>query len=74
MLQESSRNTIRKDILHAVDSGNHTCMVVDDVGNSGNATLNMQVSGMRIKLLKNSFMSRALCMYVYTYRCPGVPF
>ena len=43
--QQSSRNSIRKDILHAVDSGNHTCMVVDDVGNTGNATLNMEVSG-----------------------------
>ena len=45
VLQQSAQASITRDILHSVDSGNHTCMVVDGVGNSGNATIEMRVSG-----------------------------
>ena len=31
VLQQSSLESVMKDILHAVDSGNHTCTIVDDV-------------------------------------------
>ena len=37
-----------KDILHAVDSGNHTCTVVDDVGNTGSSAVELLVSGTNV--------------------------
>ena len=46
VLDQSSNDTIAKDILHSRDSGNHTCSVTDDVGNTGNATFNLHVYGM----------------------------
>ena len=46
VLQQSAQESIMKDVLHAVDSGNHTCTVVDDVGNIGNSTVEILVSGM----------------------------
>ncbi len=45
VLQQSAQQSIMKDILHAVDSGNHTCTVVDDVGNTGSSTIELLVSG-----------------------------
>ena len=45
VLQQSAQQSIRKDILHAVDSGNHTCSVEDDVGNTGSSTIELLVSG-----------------------------
>ena len=45
VLQQSSQNSVTETVLHAADSGNHTCMVVDDVGNTGSAALEMIVSG-----------------------------
>ena len=45
VLAQSSQGLVRRDVLHAVDSGNHTCSVVDDVGNTGSATVEVQVSG-----------------------------
>ena len=45
VLQQSSQPLIMKDILHAVDSGNHTCTIVDDVGNIGSATIEIRVTG-----------------------------
>ena len=45
VLQQSAQQSIMKDILHAADSGNHTCTVVDDVGNTGSATMEIIVSG-----------------------------
>ena len=50
VLQESAQELIMKDVLHSVDSGNHTCTVVDDVGNTGNATVEVLVSGRLNKL------------------------
>ena len=40
-----------KTVLHAVDGGNHTCAVEDDVGNTGNSTIEMLVSGIIINRL-----------------------
>ena len=42
-----SQNTgaILQDILHSVDSGNHTCYVLDYVGHSGSASIEMVVTG-----------------------------
>lgn len=37
---------IRKNALHSVDSGNHTCSVLDYVGRTGDATVQLLVSGM----------------------------
>ena len=37
------------EVLHSVDSGNHTCTVMDDVGNVGNSTIEMGVSGTLVK-------------------------
>ena len=45
VLQQSSQRDIVGTVLHARDSGNHTCSVVDSVGNYGSATLEMKVSG-----------------------------
>ena len=45
ILSQQTQHRIERDILHSVDSGNHTCTVTDDVGNSGSATLEMSVVG-----------------------------
>lgn len=45
VLQQSSQKLISKDVVHSVDSGNHTCTVVDDVGNTGNSTVEIRISG-----------------------------
>lgn len=45
-VQGQTENTIEKNILHSVDSGNHTCTVTDDVGNTGSATYEVRVTGM----------------------------
>lgn len=46
MLRQSSREEITTDVLHSVDAGNHTCTVMDHVGHTGNATIEIQVSGL----------------------------
>ena len=45
ILQQTTRPIVERDILHAVDSGSHTCTVTDDIGNTANATITMTVSG-----------------------------
>ena len=45
VLSQLSSSVVEKDIVHSIDSGNHTCMVQDDVGNSGSASIVMQVVG-----------------------------
>ena len=45
VLQQSSQVLVTKNILHSVDSGNHTCMVVDDVGHIGSSTVEIRVEG-----------------------------
>jgi len=45
-VQGQTESTIEKNILHSVDSGNHTCTVTDDVGNTGSATYEVHVTGM----------------------------
>lgn len=50
MLKQSSQESITSTLLHSADSGNHTCTVIDDVGNTGSATVEMLVSGMTILL------------------------
>ena len=49
VLQQSTQQLIMKEILHSVDSGNHTCIIVDDVGNVGSATIEIRVTGMNIQ-------------------------
>ena len=49
--QQSNQESIMKTVLHAVDGGNHTCAVEDDVGNTGNSTIEMLVSGIIINRL-----------------------
>lgn len=45
VLQQSAQEVIMKTIVHGVDSGNHTCTIVDDVGNTGSATIVIRVTG-----------------------------
>ena len=45
VLSQQSSSVVEKEIIHSIDSGNHTCMVQDDVGNSGSASIVMQVVG-----------------------------
>ena len=45
VLQTPKDNVVEKTILHAADSGSHTCTVTDDVGNTGNATVVVTVTG-----------------------------
>ncbi len=46
VLQQSAQDVIMKNALHSVDEGNHTCNVVDDFGNTGNSTFEIEVTGM----------------------------
>ena len=41
-----STPTLTELTLHSIDSGNHTCAVIDAVGNSGTATTEIVVAGM----------------------------
>ena len=45
VLQQSIMSVIEKSALHAVDAGNHTCLVVDEVGNTGNDTIEIRIIG-----------------------------
>ena len=45
VLQQSRESLIERSILHAVDAGNHTCFVVDDIGNTGNDTIDIKIVG-----------------------------
>lgn len=45
VIEQSDQELIMTDVLHSADSGNHTCTVIDDVGNIGNATIELHVSG-----------------------------
>ena len=45
VLQQMAQEVITTDVLHSADSGNHSCTVVDDVGNTGHATIEMRVIG-----------------------------
>lgn len=45
VLQQTFQEVIMTDVLHSTDSGNHSCMVVDDVGNTGHATIEMHIVG-----------------------------
>ena len=56
VLQQSSQEIVMRDVLHSVDSGNHTCSVVDDVGNTGSTTVEVLVSGMYMN-------ASIVCMY-----------
>ena len=51
ILGQQSNSVVEKEIIHSIDSGNHTCTVLDDVGNSENLTIEMQVTGMLLFLL-----------------------
>ena len=45
VLQQLTQEVIMTNVLHSTDSGNHSCTVVDDVGNTGHATIEMHVVG-----------------------------
>jgi len=45
VLAQSTWSSIHKAIIHSTDSGNHSCMVTDDVGNTGSASIEMNVVG-----------------------------
>lgn len=45
VLQQTAQEVIMTDVLHSADSGNHSCAVIDDVGNTGHATIEMNVVG-----------------------------
>jgi hypothetical protein len=38
-------NSVRKEVLHSIDAGNHTCSVVDYTGRTGNTTIQIALSG-----------------------------
>ena len=50
VLQGTSQTLVQPS-LHSIDSGNHTCRVTDDLGNTGTATVEVTVNGeLNIKL------------------------
>lgn len=55
VLQQGRSQTLIQSSLHSIDSGNHTCRITDDLGNSGTATIEVAVNGeMSIKVVLNS--------------------
>jgi len=42
---ESDLPTVNRSVLHSADSGMHTCTVIDAVGNTGSASIWMNVVG-----------------------------
>ena len=44
-IYSQNTGTILQNVLHSVDSGNHTCYVIDYVGHSGSASIEMAVTG-----------------------------
>ncbi len=53
MLGETS-NFITRNALHSIDSGNHTCSVTDYTGRTGNATVQVVLTGKRLQSEANS--------------------
>ena len=51
-LGEGSEDQIRESILGSEDTGNHTCAAIDSTGNSGTATVEINVVGKCIQLAK----------------------
>ena len=51
ILSQQLNSVVEKKVIHSIDSGNHTCSVLDDVGNSGTSTVEMQVTGKLLILL-----------------------
>ena len=45
VLQQTGEEVIMTDVLHSADSGNHSCTVSDDVGNTGHTTVEIRVVG-----------------------------
>ena len=41
----SMSQSLVQSALHSIDSGNHTCVVTDSLGNEGRATIQVLVSG-----------------------------
>ena len=56
VLQQTTQDTITTDALHVADSGNHTCSVTDEFGNTGNSTYEIIVSdGMLTKYIQKYY-------------------
>lgn len=80
VLQQTSSDTIMKDALHALDSGNHTCTVVDDFGNTGNSTFKMVVSYGKNRTRSTIIISQCFFdlpnldvhMYLFDNNSPGI--
>ena len=41
----SRSQSLTQTALHSVDSGNHSCVVTDSLGNQGTATIQVMVTG-----------------------------
>ena len=41
----SRSQSLTQTVLHSVDSGNHSCVVTDSLGNQGTATIQVTVTG-----------------------------
>ena len=55
-IQGQTESVVEKNILHSIDSGNHTCTVTDDVGNAGSATYEVRVTGTIEGLVDNHLL------------------
>ena len=74
--QQSSQESVMKEVLHSVDSGDHTCTITDDVGNTGNSTIEMLVSGTCLlnKIIHAWYtdLCAGVQMYVFDDDDPGI--
>lgn len=47
----ATESTITKKSINSIDSGNHTCTVIDAVGNSGTSTIQIAVKGKWLNIM-----------------------
>ena len=45
VLAQASDGVVSTNLLHSIDSGNHTCMITDNAAKTGNATFEIRVEG-----------------------------
>ena len=61
-------DTVTISLLRSIDSGTYTCTVTDNVGNTGNGSININVTGKFERRGKNSlgFCFHTLCIFAFS--------
>ena len=59
-------DTVTISLLRSIDSGTHTCTVTDNVGNTGNGSINFNVTGKFVDGEERTVMACVFCAYLHS--------